>query len=183
MARLDDGRGRIEEWHADAYRPMSSRGFSFNRMSNDLITWQCAAPVDGNQSEKGNWNLDQTMSDSDMVHCGLKDNKDSWFWGSLKKILDIVAVSLFVDWLSLSNPNNNLMMRRAGLSKNLLLFMFWFQQSTINNVQLYKRSYLLLTISLKCPIEREDSLIFFCNSICTSIFTRAGPDSSNLFTF
>ena len=62
------------------------------------------------------------------------------------------------------------MMRRAGLSKNLLLFMFWFQQSTINNVQLYKRSYLLLTISLKCPIEREDSLIFFCNSICTPIF-------------
>ena len=30
--------------------------------------------------------------------------------------LDSIAVSLFVDWLSLSNRNNNLMMRRAGLS-------------------------------------------------------------------
>ena len=33
--------------------------------------------------------------------------------------MDIIAVSVFVDWLSLSeaNPNNNLMMRRAGLSR------------------------------------------------------------------
>ena len=30
--------------------------FSFNRMSNDLITWHCASPMAGNQSEKGNWN-------------------------------------------------------------------------------------------------------------------------------
>ena len=29
-------------------------------------------------------------------------------------IIDSIAVSLFVDWLSLSDPNNNLMMRRAG---------------------------------------------------------------------
>ena len=35
------------------------------------------------------------------------------------KYLDSIAVSVFVDWLSLSeaNPNNNLMMRRAGLSR------------------------------------------------------------------
>ena len=32
-------------------------------------------------------------------------------------VLDSIAVSLFVDWLSLSNPNNNLVMRRSGLSK------------------------------------------------------------------
>ena len=33
--------------------------------------------------------------------------------------MDIIAVSVFVDWLSLSeaNPNNNLMMRRVGLSR------------------------------------------------------------------
>ena len=36
----------------DVYRPMASWGFSFNRMSNDLITWHCASPIDGNQSEK-----------------------------------------------------------------------------------------------------------------------------------
>ena len=42
------------------------------------------------------------------------------------KLLDSIAVSLFVDWLSLSNteseanPNNNLMMRRAGLSTSFL---------------------------------------------------------------
>ena len=38
---------------------------------------------------------------------------------------DSIAVSVFVDWLGLSNteseanPNNNLMMRRAGLSSSL----------------------------------------------------------------
>ena len=31
-------------------------------------------------------------------------------------VLDSIAVSLFVDWLSFSNPNNNLVMRRSGLS-------------------------------------------------------------------
>ena len=30
--------------------------------------------------------------------------------------LDSIAVPVFVDWLSLSNPNNNLMTRQAGLS-------------------------------------------------------------------
>ena len=41
----------------------------------------------------------------------------------IRKSVDSIAVSLFVDWLSLSNieseanPNNNMMMRRAGLSK------------------------------------------------------------------
>ena len=33
-------------------------------------------------------------------------------------IIDSIAVSLFVDWLSLSDPNNNLMMRRAGSSQS-----------------------------------------------------------------
>ena len=32
--------------------------------------------------------------------------------------IDSIAVSLFVDWLSLSDPNNNLMMRRAGSSQS-----------------------------------------------------------------
>ena len=41
--------------------------------------------------------------------------------------LDSIAVSLFVDWLSLSNteseanPNKILMMRRAGLSKDIMI--------------------------------------------------------------
>ena len=33
-------------------------------------------------------------------------------------IIDSIAVSLFVDWLSLSDPNSNLMMRRAGSSQS-----------------------------------------------------------------
>ena len=32
--------------------------------------------------------------------------------------VDIIAVSLFADWSSLSNPNKNLTKRRAGLSRN-----------------------------------------------------------------
>ena len=31
--------------------------------------------------------------------------------------VDIIAVSLFADWSSLSNPNKNLTKRRAGLSR------------------------------------------------------------------
>ena len=45
---------------------------------------------------------------------------------------DSIAVSVFVDWLGLSNteseanPNNNLTMRRAGLSSFALLWYFHF---------------------------------------------------------
>ena len=39
-------------------------GFSFHRMSNDQITWHCAAPMDGNQSQKGNWNLKMPSNSS-----------------------------------------------------------------------------------------------------------------------
>ena len=58
-------------------------------------------------------------------------------------ILDSIAVSLFVDWSSLSNteseanPNNNLMMRRAGLS-------WWFWLFT--NCRGIKRSWVLMLV-------------------------------------
>ena len=67
-------------------------------------------------------------------HCNQKILK---LWGpktalkpiGVKSRIDSIAVSLFVDWWSLSNPNNNLMtMRRAGLSRKYL----WF----VNNQQL-----------------------------------------------
>ena len=70
---------------------------------------------------------------------------------------DSIAVSLFVDWLSLSNteseanPNNNLMMSRAGLSIQLLTIDGrWWQLSCF--LQVVAAAPILLT-TLMVPVK------------------------------
>ena len=57
-------------------------------------------------------------------------------------IIDSIAVSLFVDWLSLSNPNNNLMMRRANLSNpngyRLVVFHISLLYDALDQIKLAK---------------------------------------------
>ena len=48
-----------------------------------------------------------------------------WLAG-LYNIFDSIALSLFIDWLSLSNRNNNLMMSRAGLSSPIIEYVIFF---------------------------------------------------------
>ena len=71
--------------------------------------------------------------------------------------VDSIAASVFVDWLSLSNteseanPNNNLMMRQAGLSIQLLtLDGRWWQLSCF--LQVVAAAPILLT-TLMVPVK------------------------------